>query len=96
MGTMPMLPTRIIRGCAGDMTRHRQVYPHSLPIAAFKRAKASDRSYVIVMKVDAYDGWTAEGHTWWEVGTPHVSEHEKVRAAHAEVESARGRQRKGV
>ena len=64
--------------------------------AAFKRAKASDRSYVIVMKVDAYDGWTAEGHTWWEVGTPHVSEHEKVRAAHAEVESARGRQRKGV
>ena len=64
--------------------------------AAFKRAKASDRSYVIVMKVDAYDGWTAEGHTWWEVGTPHVSEHEKVRAAHAEVESARGHQRKGV
>ena len=63
---------------------------------AFKRAKASDRSYVIVMKVDAYDGWTTEGHTWWEVGTPQVSEHEKVRAAHAEVESARGRQRKGV
>ena len=64
--------------------------------AAFKRAKASDRSYVIVMKVDPYDGWTTEGHTWWEVGTPQVSEHEKVRAAHAEVESARGRQRRGV
>ena len=64
--------------------------------AAFKRAKASDKTSVIVMNVDAYDGWTTEGHTWWEVGTPEVSEHAKVRAAHAEVESARSRQRKGV
>ena len=24
-------------------------------------------------KVDAYEGWTSEGHTWWEVGTPEVS-----------------------
>jgi 3D-(3,5/4)-trihydroxycyclohexane-1,2-dione acylhydrolase (decyclizing) len=29
---------------------------------------------VIVMKVDAYDGWTTQGHAWWEVGTPHVSD----------------------
>ncbi len=63
---------------------------------AFKRAKAADKTSVIIMNVDAYEGWTTEGHTWWEVGTPHVSEHEKVRAAHAEVESARARQRKGV
>ncbi len=63
---------------------------------AFKRAKAADRTSVIVMNVDAYEGWTTEGHTWWEVGTPTVSEHEKVRTAHAEVESARAKQRRGV
>ncbi len=64
--------------------------------AAFKRAKASHKTYVIYMAVDAYEGWTAEGHTWWEVGTPQVSENAKVDAAHKEVEAARERQRKGV
>ncbi len=63
---------------------------------AFKRAKANDTTTVIVMNVDPYEGWTNEGHTWWEVGTPHISTHEKVNAAHKEVESARARQRKGV
>lgn len=63
---------------------------------AFKRAKASDKTYVIVMDVDAYEGWTAEGHAWWEVGTPHITNSDSVRAAHEEVESARSRQRKGV
>ena len=64
--------------------------------AAFKRARAADRTSVIVMSVDAYEGWTDQGHAWWEVGTPHVSTHEKVRAAHADIEAARARQRKGV
>ncbi len=63
---------------------------------AFARAKAADRTYVICMKVDAYEGWTTEGHTWWEVGTPHISTSEKVTAAHKDVESTRARQRKGV
>ncbi|WP_299868112.1 3D-(3,5/4)-trihydroxycyclohexane-1,2-dione acylhydrolase (decyclizing) [uncultured Roseobacter sp.] len=63
---------------------------------AFKRAQAADKTCVIVMKVDAYEGWTTQGHTWWECGTPQVSTSEKVRAAHAEWESARPRQRKGV
>ncbi|MBU2487111.1 MAG: 3D-(3,5/4)-trihydroxycyclohexane-1,2-dione acylhydrolase (decyclizing), partial [Alphaproteobacteria bacterium] len=63
---------------------------------AFKRAKASPKTHVIVMKVDAYDGWTTEGHAWWEVGTPHVTGNAKVRAAHEEVESSRAKQRKGV
>ncbi|MDH3229245.1 MAG: 3D-(3,5/4)-trihydroxycyclohexane-1,2-dione acylhydrolase (decyclizing) [Alphaproteobacteria bacterium] len=63
---------------------------------AFKRAKAADRTYVISMQVDAHDGWTTEGHTWWEVGTPHVSDNRSVRAAHEEIEAARARQRKGV
>lgn len=63
---------------------------------AFKRAKAADRTYVIYMPVDAYEGWTAEGHAWWEVGTPHVSDSAKVNEAHYETETARRRQRKGV
>lgn len=63
---------------------------------AFKRAKASDKTYVIVMDVDAYEGWTTGGHAWWEVGTPHVTESAKVRAAHEDWESARAKQRRGV
>lgn len=63
---------------------------------AFKRAKASDNTYVIVMDVDPYDGWTTEGHTWWEVGTPQVSDSDQVRAAHIDWEATRTKQRKGV
>ena len=63
---------------------------------AFKAAKTSDKTSVIVMNVDAYDGWTTEGHTWWEVGTPHVTDNPKVRAAHIEWEESRSKQRKGV
>lgn len=63
---------------------------------AFLRAKAADRTTVICMQVDPYVGWTSEGHTWWECGTPEVSESEKVRAAHTDWESGRSRQRKGV
>ncbi|MEP2781604.1 MAG: 3D-(3,5/4)-trihydroxycyclohexane-1,2-dione acylhydrolase (decyclizing) [Pseudoruegeria sp.] len=63
---------------------------------AFKRAKAADRTTVIVMKVDPYIGWTTEGHTWWEVGTPHITTSDKVREAHIDWEAGRARQRKGV
>ncbi len=63
---------------------------------AFKRAKAADRTSVIVMKVDAHEGWTAEGHAWWEVGTPNVSDSKRVRDAHTDWESSRDLQRKGV
>ncbi len=63
---------------------------------AFKRAKASDKTYVIVMDVDAYEGWTTEGHAWWEVGTPHTSADENVRNAHVEWETTREKQRKGI
>ncbi len=63
---------------------------------AFKRAKAADRTYVICMKVDPYEGWTTEGHTWWEVGTPHITTSDKVRDAHVDWESSRSKQRKGV
>lgn len=63
---------------------------------AFKRAKASDKTYVIVMDVDPYDGWTTEGHAWWEVGTPHITNNPKVAEAHEDWESTRPEQRKGV
>ncbi len=63
---------------------------------AFKRAKADHRTHVIVMKVDAYDGWTESGHAWWEVGTPQVSDSEKVRDAHENWEAERHKQRQGV
>lgn len=63
---------------------------------AFKAAKAADKTSVIVMNVDAYEGWTTQGHAWWEVGTPHVSEHASVREKHAEIEAERVKQRRGV
>ena len=63
---------------------------------AFKRAKVADTTSVIVMNVDPYEGWTTEGHTWWEVGTPHITDNKKVRDAHEDLESTRPQQRKGV
>jgi len=63
---------------------------------AFKRAKAADKTSVIVMKVDPYEGWTTQGHTWWEVGTPHITNSPKVAEKHAEIEATRAKQRKGV
>lgn len=63
---------------------------------AFKRAQAADRSYVIVMQVDPYEGWTAQGHTWWEVGTPHMSDKPNVTEKHKEIEAERAKQRQGV
>lgn len=63
---------------------------------AFERAKASDKTYVIVMNVDPYEGWTTEGHAWWEVGTPHITNSDRVREAHQDWESSRPKQRKGV
>ncbi|MEO7565278.1 MAG: 3D-(3,5/4)-trihydroxycyclohexane-1,2-dione acylhydrolase (decyclizing) [Aestuariivirga sp.] len=63
---------------------------------AFIRAQASRKTYVICLKVDAHEGWTNEGHTWWEIGTPSVSKRSQVRDAHQEVERGRSRQRPGV
>ncbi|WP_171173285.1 3D-(3,5/4)-trihydroxycyclohexane-1,2-dione acylhydrolase (decyclizing) [Ruegeria sp. HKCCD8929] len=63
---------------------------------AFKRAKASDKTYVICMQVDPYEGWTDQGHAWWEVGTPHVTENSSVRTAHQDWEAGRAKQRRGV
>jgi 3D-(3,5/4)-trihydroxycyclohexane-1,2-dione acylhydrolase (decyclizing) len=63
---------------------------------AFTRAKAADRTTVIVMQVDPYEGWTTQGHAWWEIGTPQVSASSAVSEKHAEVEAGRARQRQGM
>lgn len=62
--------------------------------AAFARAKAADRSYVIVVPVSEYT-WT-EGGAWWEVGVPEVSERAEVRAARDDWAVRKQRQRVGV
>jgi len=62
---------------------------------AFRRAKASERTYVIDIKVDPR-AWTEEGHAWWEIGTSEVSDSEKILAVSTEVSKGRVRQRRGV
>jgi 3D-(3,5/4)-trihydroxycyclohexane-1,2-dione acylhydrolase (decyclizing) len=62
--------------------------------AAFARAKAADRSYVIVVPIDQYT-WT-EGGAWWEVGVPEISERRAVQAAREAWEDAKQHQRVGV
>ena len=62
--------------------------------AAWERAKAADRSYAIVIDVDAYT-WT-EGGAWWEVGVPEVSDRAEVRVARAQWEAEKKHQRVGL
>ncbi len=61
---------------------------------AFGRAKAADRSYVIVIDTHPYE-WT-EGGSWWEVGVPEVSGRDQVLAARAEWDAERKHQRVGI
>ena len=61
---------------------------------AFARAKAADRTYVISLKVDQ-TAWT-HCDSYWQVGTPEVSERQEVRKAHAEHVEAQKKQRVGV
>ena len=62
--------------------------------AAFQRAKAADRTYVIVIDVDAHQ-WTP-GDAWWDVGVPEVSRRQAVQKARAEHAEGRHKQRIGV
>lgn len=59
--------------------------------AAFERARAADRTYVIAMKTSDHD-WT-EGGTFWEVGVPEVSNRQTVRDARAEMDHGKQSQR---
>jgi 3D-(3,5/4)-trihydroxycyclohexane-1,2-dione acylhydrolase (decyclizing) len=59
--------------------------------AAFARARASDRSYGLVITVQQYS-WL-EGSAWWEVGVPEVSVRPDVRVARGEFEAEKKHQR---
>ena len=62
--------------------------------AALARARAADRTSVLVIDVDTY-GWTPND-AWWEVGIPEVSERPEVLQAAAAWNEGRQHQRKGV
>ncbi|MEM9222045.1 MAG: 3D-(3,5/4)-trihydroxycyclohexane-1,2-dione acylhydrolase (decyclizing) [Pseudomonadota bacterium] len=61
---------------------------------ALKWAKTTDRTTVISIATDAY-AWVP-GDADWDVGVPQVSEREEVRAARADHDDIRRRQRIGV
>jgi 3D-(3,5/4)-trihydroxycyclohexane-1,2-dione acylhydrolase (decyclizing) len=62
--------------------------------AAFDRARAADRTTVIVIRTDPRT-WTG-GDAWWDVGVPETSERDEVLVAKAEHEAGRKHQRPGV
>ena len=61
---------------------------------AFERARAADRTAVIVIRTDP-STWTG-GDAWWDVGVPEISHREEVMAAKASHEAERKHQRLGV
>ena len=62
--------------------------------AALERARANDRTTVIVLQTHP-DIWTG-GDAWWDVGVPEVSDRAEVRVAKAAHEAERKHQRLGV
>jgi 3D-(3,5/4)-trihydroxycyclohexane-1,2-dione acylhydrolase (decyclizing) len=62
--------------------------------AALGRAKASNRTYVIVIDTDPAIS-TEAGGAWWDVAVPEVSDRPEVRAARAAYETAVKDQRTG-
>lgn len=63
---------------------------------AFARARAANRTSVLVMRVDPHDGWTDQGHAWWEVGLAEVSPRPQIANARDDQARGRARQRQGV
>jgi len=63
--------------------------------AAYVRAKASDKTYVLHIEVSKYN-WSEHGDAWWEVGVPEVSAKEKVIKARENYDENIKMQRKGV
>ncbi|MFL5081686.1 MAG: 3D-(3,5/4)-trihydroxycyclohexane-1,2-dione acylhydrolase (decyclizing) [Microvirga sp.] len=62
--------------------------------AALDRARAAERTSVIVIQTDPM-ATTEAGGAWWDVAVPEVSEREAVRAARADYESKIKTQRTG-
>ena len=61
--------------------------------AAMARARASGRSYGIVIETDPLSTTQAGGH-WWDVVVPEVSGRPQVNAARVDYETALTRQRR--
>lgn len=61
--------------------------------AALQRAKASDRTYVVVIDTDPTP--TTQGGAWWDVAVPEVSVRPTVNAARADYEGKIKQQRTG-
>ena len=59
---------------------------------AMVRARASDISYLISIRIDGPQS-TPEGGCWWEVGIPEVSERPAVVAARQQLDEAKKKQR---
>lgn len=62
--------------------------------AALARARATDRTYVVVVDTDPAIS-TEAGGAWWDVAVPEVSERAEVRAARAAYDAARQDQHRG-
>lgn len=62
--------------------------------AALARARAADRTSVLVIDVDTY-AWTPND-AWWEVAVPEVSERPEVLEAAANWQKGRATQRRGI
>lgn len=63
-------------------------------VEAMQRARASDRSYVVVIDTDPV-ATTDAGGAWWDVAVPEVSIRPRVNDAHAQQVAARLNQRVG-
>jgi 3D-(3,5/4)-trihydroxycyclohexane-1,2-dione acylhydrolase (decyclizing) len=61
---------------------------------ALQRARAADRTSVIVIDTDPLAATEAGGH-WWDVAVPEVSERVEVRTARSAYEAALQSQRVG-
>jgi 3D-(3,5/4)-trihydroxycyclohexane-1,2-dione acylhydrolase (decyclizing) len=57
---------------------------------ALQRARASDRTYVVVLDTDPIPA-TAEGGAWWDVPVPEHSERREVQEARRDYDTARAR-----
>ncbi len=94
--------SRVVRPFSVDFAKHAEAMGAiAEPVSsiaelerAMERAKAADRTSVIVIATDAFT-WTP-GDAWWDVGVPEVSKRESVAAAARDHAAAKAKQRVGV
>ncbi|MCQ4162380.1 thiamine pyrophosphate-dependent enzyme, partial [Roseomonas sp. GC11] len=91
--TLPRIDFRAHAESLGAIAEH-VADPAGLE-AALRRARAAERTSVIVIDTDPGPGMAAGGH-WWDVGVPEISTRPEVRAARDRYDSARMAQSLGV